>query len=99
MNNITIIGRITKDAELTDRKGYTFCNFTIADGDGRHTNFINCVTSQEVASSMKDFKKGDLIVASGTYMIENYTTNEGEKRQKHIIRVKNIKTELNNASL
>lgn len=94
MNSITIIGRMTKDAELVDRKGYTFCNFTIAEGDDKHTNFIKCVASQETAENMKQFKKGEIVVASGTYFIENYTDSDNQKRQKHIVRIKTIKNEL-----
>ena len=73
MNNISIMGRLTRDPELTtSQSGVEMCKYSVAvdrqkDKNGnKKTDFFNCVVfSQGAAFVSKYFHKGDGIIVHG----------------------------------
>ena len=75
MNNIVLIGRITKDPELkytNSRKANT--RFTLAVQRNKdETDFINCVAWEKTAENIAEyFKKGSQIAVQGSIRTGNY---------------------------
>lgn len=90
LNQINIMGRLTKDPELRRTgSGTAVASFTIAcDRDFRNkesgekeTDFIDCVAWGSTAEFLeKYFSKGRMIVVSGRLQKRNYTDKDGNKR-------------------
>ena len=88
LNNINLMGRMVADPELKQTpSGVSVTSFTIAvDRDyakteDKMTDFINVVAWRGTAEFIcKFFKKGKLIILSGSLQVRNYTTKDGEKR-------------------
>lgn len=75
MNNIVLIGRITKDPELkytNSRKANT--RFTLAAQRNKdETDFINCVAWEKTAENIAEyFKKGSQIAVQGSIRTGSY---------------------------
>ena len=75
MNNIVLIGRITKDPELkytNNGKGNT--RFTLAVQRNKdETDFINCVAWEKTAENTAEyFKKGSQIAVQGSIRTGSY---------------------------
>lgn len=88
MNKVTLIGRLTKDAELkTTSSGINYCNFIIAvdrkfkDANGnRQADFIACVAWRTTADFIsKYFKKGNKIAVVGSIQTRSYEDQSGNK--------------------
>lgn len=88
INNVTLIGRLTKDVELK----YTPANqavaqFTLAvnrtfkNANGeRESDFINCVIWRKSAENFANFvKKGALIGITGHIQTRNYENAQGQR--------------------
>ena len=88
INNLTLIGRLTKDVELK----YTPANqavaqFTLAvnrtfkNANGeRESDFINCVIWRKSAENFANFvKKGALIGITGRIQTRNYDNAQGQR--------------------
>ena len=88
INNVVLIGRLTKDAELK----YTPANqavaqFTLAvnrtfkNANGeRESDFINCVIWRKSAENFANFvKKGALIGITGRIQTRNYENQQGQR--------------------
>ena len=88
INNVTLVGRLTKDAELK----YTPANqavaqFTLAvnrtfkNANGeRETDFINCVIWRQSAENFaKLAKKGNLIGITGRIQTRSYENQQGQR--------------------
>lgn len=92
MNNVIIIGRLTKDIEMKEVGENKVVNFTIAcqrpyeNKDGEHdVDFINCVAWNGVADNMKEYlKKGDMLAIRGSLITSTYEKDD----------VKHYKTEV-----
>lgn len=87
MNNINIIGRVTKDIELRylPANNTPVCSFSIAVDDGfgdkKKTYFFNCQAWQKTAENIvKFFNKGDLIGISGRLTTREWTDKDDKKR-------------------
>lgn len=85
MNQVILIGRLTRDPELkTTTAGTTICNFTIAvdrEDKNQTTDFFNCTAFNNVGQSVYNYqKKGNLIAVNGSININSYE-KDGEKRQ------------------
>lgn len=97
MNNITLIGRITKDLELKQAGNANKCDFTIAvdrkfakEGQQK-TDFINCVCWGKVAENLVNHQgKGKLIAVNGELNIDQYQNAEGENRTFTKVNANNI---------
>lgn len=67
MNNITIVGRLTKDIDLKKGAKSSFGLFSIADRkDKDNTRFFNCTAFGKLAEVMEQYAhKGDKIAIQG----------------------------------
>lgn len=89
MNNVTLVGRITKDPELrTIANGTATCNFTVAvnrtfasSNGEREADFINCVIWRKQAENLcKYCTKGSLVGVTGRIQTRSYDGQDGQKR-------------------
>ena len=85
MNNVTLIGRLTKDPELkTTQSGISFCCFTVAvdraygKDKEKQTDFISCTAWRGTADFIgKYFGKGQRIALTGSIQTGSYTDKDG----------------------
>ena len=90
LNNITIMGRLTRDPELRRTgSGTAVTSFTVAvdrdfsgqDGQ-KETDFIDCVAWRQTAEFVsKYFAKGRMAVISGRLQIRSWNDKDGNKRK------------------
>ena len=85
MNNVTIVGRLTKDIELKQTtSGKSVCEFSLAvsrnikNADGEYdTDFINCQVWNKRAETMAKYcNKGDLIGVEGNLRTDTYEKDD-----------------------
>ena len=89
MNNINLLGRLTRDPELRHTQaGTAVASFTIAvdrgysEGGERKTDFIDCVAWKGTAEFIaKHFTKGQMIAVTGALQIRDWTDKDGNKRK------------------
>ena len=78
MNNVTLIGRLTKDPDLkTTQSGLSVCRFTVAVdrpySKEKQTDFINCLAWRQTADFIcKYFAKGQRIALIGSIQTGSY---------------------------
>jgi single-strand DNA-binding protein len=98
MNNISIVGRLTKDVEIqTTSNGTKFSRLNIAvqseqkNSEGeRLTDFFTCVVWREAAETIaKYFKKGNPIALAGSMNSRTYE-KDGVKHTIWELNVKNF---------
>lgn len=99
MNNISIVGRLTKDIELsTTPTGIRYTRFNVAvpseykskDGE-RATDFFVCIAWREMAETIaKYFKKGYPIGVMGSMNSRTYEKNDGTTQSIWELNVKNF---------
>ena len=89
MNNVTLVGRLTKDPESKNTtSSIPYCNFTIAvdrpfknQNGEREADFINCVAWRQTSDFIcKFFNKGKKIGITGSIQTRNYEDESGTKR-------------------
>ena len=90
LNNIIIMGRLTRDPELRrTNSGTAVTSFTLAVGrdfknaDGtKETDFVDCVAWRSAAEfAAKYFTKGRMAVVEGKLQIRDWTDKDGNKRR------------------
>ena len=91
LNNIVIMGRLTRDPELRrTSSGIAVASFTLAvdrdfsgkDSGEKETDFIDCVAWRHTGEFVsKYFTKGRMVVVSGRLQIRPWTDKEGNKRR------------------
>ena len=88
MNNVCLVGRLTRDPELrTTSSGISTCRFSIA-VDGRpgangepHTDFINIVVWRNQAENVAKYcKKGSMVGVVGRIQTGSYQAQDGQTR-------------------
>ena len=89
MNKIIIKGRITKELEVkyTQTSNTVVVSFTVAvnrdfikQGEGRQTDFINCVAYGKTAEFIsKYFSKGQEILLTGRLQNRSWEDGQGQK--------------------
>ena len=85
MNNVQLIGNLTRDPELKQAGESSVCTFTIAVGQKQYVQFINCKSWKGTAENIAQFfKKGDKIAIDGQLTVENWE-KEGQKQSKMIV--------------
>lgn len=99
MNNISIVGRITKDIELSKTtSGIEFARFNVAvqsefktaDGE-KQVDFFPCVAWRENAKNIaKYFKKGYPIGVIGSMNSRSYQKDDGSTQRIWELNVKNF---------
>ncbi len=80
MNQVFLIGRLTKDPELKySQSGKAFCRFSLAvtkEFNRNETDFFDCVAWNKTAEIMAEYlKKGKKIVIQGRLETGNYEKN------------------------
>ena len=98
MNNVMLIGRITKDLEVrSNEAGTSKCQFTIAvkrtgakEGT-QQTDFINVVAWNKQAENLAKYMgKGSQIGVEGLLRADNYTDRDGNSRTYNYVLAQNI---------
>ncbi len=100
MNQIVLMGRLTRDPELRrTQSGTAVASFTLAvdrpfssrDGGERQTDFIDCVAWRNTAEFVsKYFVKGQMAAVTGRLQIRDWTDKEGGKRRSAEVVVDNV---------
>lgn len=98
LNNLTIVGRLTKDPEkkVLDN-GLVLVGFTLAingkklaDGTD-YIEYVDCSVNEYVHNAvMENLVKGDKIIVSGKFSNKPYTTKDGFKRTQAIVYVEQM---------
>lgn len=88
INNVTLVGRLTRDPELRFTSNGSAVasfnlavnrNFTNASGE-READFVNCVIWRKPAETLANYaKKGTLIGVVGRIQTRNYENQQGQK--------------------
>jgi len=86
------IVRLTKDPEVRKTQtGETVVNFDVAWNYGEAGNFIRCTAWGKLGELIGEFtKKGHQIYIIGKLVQSSFTTNIGEKRKTHEVKVSQI---------
>lgn len=84
MNQVNLLGRLTRDPELKyGASGTAFCKFSLAVNRAYkkdETDFINCVSFGKAAETIAEYvKKGDQFAVGGRLQTDVYE-KDGEKR-------------------
>lgn len=88
MNNVVLIGRLTKEIELKyTQSGTAVASFNLAvqrsfkNANGEYeTDFIMCQIWRKAAENLANFThKGSLIAVGGSVQTRNYENNEGQR--------------------
>ena len=92
MFNVSIAGRLTKDAEYRKAGAYDLAAFTIAVSHGRdRTSFVDCqVWCKRWELIVEAYKKGCLVAISGDAEYTTYETDDGQKRKQLRVNVNNF---------
>lgn len=90
MNNVTLIGRLTKDIELkyATISGKAIAKFTLAvnrdykNQEGNYdADFINCLAFDKRAETLANYvKKGQQVAVKGKIQTGSYDAQDGTKR-------------------
>ena len=94
MNQVNLLGRLTKDPELKyGASGTAFCKFTLAVNRAfkkDETDFINCTAFGKAAEAIAEYvKKGDQFAVTGRIQVDTYD-KDGEKRYSTSVMVDNF---------
>ncbi|MHC3377775.1 single-stranded DNA-binding protein [Ligilactobacillus equi] len=85
MNNVTLVGRLTKDPEIrTTQSGKSTCTFTLAvdrvNKNQQDADFIQCVVWEKQAENLARYQhKGSRIGVEGRIQTRTYDNNEGQR--------------------
>ncbi len=94
MNQINLIGRLTKDPEIRQtQNNKSVCEFDIAVNriGQEQTDFITCVVWEKQAENLTKYQsKGSLIAVNGALRVDKYQNQEGENRYKTYVLATNI---------
>lgn len=94
MNQINLIGRLTRDPEHRQTQSNKLvCEFDIAVNriGQEQTDFITCVVWEKQAENLTKYQsKGSLIAVNGALRVDKYQNQEGENRYKTYVLATNI---------
>lgn len=100
LNQIVLMGRLTRDVELRYTQSQTpVASFTLAvdrdysgrDGGERETDFIDCIAWRNTAEfANKYFGKGRMTVVSGRLQVRDWKDRDGNKRRSTEVIVENM---------
>lgn len=84
MNNVILMGRLTRDPELKySQAGKAYCRFTVAinrDFNKDEADFINCLAFGKTAETIAEWLgKGRRIALQGRIQTGNYENKNGDK--------------------
>lgn len=99
INRVVLVGRITKDIELTKtNSNVSVVNFSLAVNnrtkteDGKPgTTFLDCTAWRNQADVLANYAhKGSLIGVEGSLVQDNFTRRDGTKASKIKVSVENV---------
>lgn len=93
MNQVTLIGRITKDLQIEKAGAHNVLKFSIAinNGKDRDATFINCQAWNKTADLIATyFKKGSRIGVLGRIDVSKYDNKEGKTVYQTYVTVNSI---------
>lgn len=89
LNNVILMGRLTRDAEVRYSQGSNtaVARFTLAvdrdyqkEGEERAADFISCVAFNKTAEFIeKYFKQGNMLAITGKIQTGSYVNKDGQK--------------------
>lgn len=88
INNVTLVGRLTKDADLKyTSNGTAVASFTLASersftkqNGEREADFINCVVWRKPAETLANYtRKGTLIAVRGRLQSRSYENDQNQR--------------------
>ena len=100
LNRVTIIGRMTRDAELKyTPSGAAVCSFSLANGRSytqgsekkEQTSYFDCVAWSKLGELIAEYcKKGAQIAVEGRLQQRRWNDSEGNKKSKIEVVAENI---------
>jgi len=89
MFNVSIAGRLTKDAEYKQAGTYDMATFRVAVDHGNDkTSYVDCqLWGKRFQTILDTYKKGCLVAVSGNGEYLEYETETGEQRKKFRLNV------------
>ena len=89
MFNVTIAGRLTRDAQYKQAGTYDMATFTVAIEHGKEkTSYVDCqIWGKRFQTILDAYKKGSLVAVSGNGEYLIYETETGEQRKKLVVNV------------
>ena len=98
MNNVRLIGRLTKDPELSERSGTKVCDMRLAVNNPGNapTTFIDVVVFGERADASSEFEKGAQVEVAGSLRYSEWEAKSSpkakstQKRSKHSVIVREL---------
>ncbi|MCL2401748.1 MAG: single-stranded DNA-binding protein [Oscillospiraceae bacterium] len=100
MNQITLMGRLTRDPELRHtQNGTPVASFALAvdrrytpkDGSERQTDFIDVVAWRQTGEFVsRYFTKGQMALVTGSLQIRDWTDKDGNKRRTAEVVAENV---------
>ncbi len=95
LNQVVLIGRITRDHELRKPGEHSVLDFTIAVDrafNKDETDFINIVVWRKQAENTAEYTgKGSLVAVTGRLEVRDYTDKEGNKRKSVKVVADNVR--------
>ncbi|MEX5397193.1 single-stranded DNA-binding protein [Streptococcus sp. ZJ93] len=88
INNVVLVGRMTRDAELSyTQSNQAVATFTLAvnrnfknQNGEREADFVNCVIWRQQAENLANWvKKGNLVGITGRIQTRNYENQQGQR--------------------
>ena len=92
MNNVQLLGRLTKDVELAETKSKkVYARFTLAVPNGEDAMFIDCVAFDKLAETIEKYvKKGNRLLVEGSINVSTYEDKDGNNRKSTNVFVNKI---------
>jgi len=100
LNQITIMGRLTRDPELRyTQSGIAVASFTLAverdyggkDSGEKPVDFIDCMAWRHTAEFVANyFSKGRMAIASGQLQVRNWEDKNGNRRKSYEVVAQNV---------
>lgn len=94
MNNINLMGRLTKDPQLKQNNISTYTHITLAvkrPFSKDKTDFIDCVAFGRTAETITNYvKKGDLIGITGILQTSTYNDDMGNNKKSINVAINNM---------
>jgi single-strand DNA-binding protein len=92
LQQLLIMGRATKDAEVLESKeGKKYARFSLAVNEyigkdrEERTTFYNCLVFNKTSDSVNKINKGDLVMVDGRPDVDAYISNDGEAKANLIV--------------
>lgn len=94
INNVTLIGRLTRDSEIKEANGKSMAVFSIAvNGYKDSVSFFNCVAFDKTAEFINQYcKKGHRIAIIGKLNQKSWVDKDGGKKSTVEIVVSNVQS-------